>query len=262
MLPTPAPDSLVLVTGASSGIGEFLARGLAERGHNLALTARRTELLEDLATELTSEHRVEVSVHPADLGDASARRELVADLLEEDRVVVGVCNNAGFGTSGRFVDLDVDRELDEVELNAAAVLHLTHAFAGPMAARGEGAILNVASVAAFQPLPSLATYAATKAFVQTFSEAVHTELQGSGVSCTVLCPGPVRTDWADIAGAQHVMVAPMSPRDVAEAGIAGMEQGKRSVVPGAIPKAMAIGGRFTARSVLLPAMRIYRRGLR
>lgn len=260
MLPPPDPGSLVLVTGASSGIGEFLARGLAERGHNLGLVARRTELLEGLAAELESEHGVEVTVHPADLGDLAVRRELVEELLGGAQTVAGVCNNAGFGTSGRFVELDVERELDEVELNAAAVVHLTHAFAGPMVERGEGAILNVASVAAFQPLPSLATYAATKAFVQTFSEAVHTELEGTGVSCTVLCPGPVKTDWADIAGAQHVMIAPMSARDVAEAGIEGMERGRRSVVPGTIPKAMALGGHYTARSILLPALRLYRRG--
>jgi short-subunit dehydrogenase len=121
-------------------------------------------------------------------------------------------------------------------------------------------VLNIASVAGFQPLPGMAVYAATKAFVQTFSEAVHEELHGTGVSCTVLCPGPVPTEWADIADAQHysIPIAEVAPSDVAEAAIGGMLEGKRSVVPGLVPKVASLGGRFAPRSVLLPALRIIR----
>jgi short-subunit dehydrogenase len=250
-LPTPDPSARVLVTGASSGIGTELARCLAERGHSLAITARRQDRLEALADEL----EVQVDVHPCDLGDPAARDALVAELLDGPPVT-GVCNCAGFGTAGEFLDLDAQRELDQLALNIDAVLALTHAFAGPMVERGEGAILNVASIAAFQPLPGMATYSATKAFVQTFSEAVHEELRGTGVSCTVLCPGPVETEWATIAGAQSVMIGPakVSPRAVAVAAVEGMESGKRSVVPGIVPKAASLGGRYAPRTLLLPGI--------
>ena len=149
------------------------------------------------------------------------------------------------------------RETEQVTLNALAVMELTHAALPPMIARGSGAVLNVGSVAGFQPVPDGAVYSATKAFVQTFSEAVHEGLHGTGVSCTVLCPGPVPTEWWKVAGADQSALGPvaMSPRDVAEAGIAAMLDGKRLVVPGLGPKLMGLGGRFTPRGVLLPILR-------
>jgi short-subunit dehydrogenase len=127
-----------------------------------------------------------------------------------------------------------------------------------MVERGAGAVMNIASIAGFQPVPYMAVYSATKAFVQTFSEAVHEELHGTGVSVTVLCPGPVPTEWAEIAHAERFSIpaAQVSPRDVAEAAIGGMLDGKRSVVPGMVPRAVSVGGRFAPRSVLLPAIRI------
>ncbi|KAA0016764.1 SDR family NAD(P)-dependent oxidoreductase [Antrihabitans cavernicola] len=260
-LPNPTTDSQVVVTGASSGIGTELARGFAARGHNVALVARRRDRLDKLADELRSRNRINVETYPRDLGDAAQRKSLVDQLRQSVRRVSGLCNCAGFGTAGTFAELPVDRELDQIELNVTAIVDLTHAFVGSMVEHGRGAILNVASVAAFQPIPGLATYSATKAFVQTFSESVHEELRGTGVSCTVVSPGPVQTEWADIANAQAVMVGPtqMDAEDVAEAAISGMENGKRTVVPGLVPKAMTLGGRYAPRTLLLPALSIGRR---
>ena len=177
-LPPPSYGSTILITGASSGIGADLARQLAERGYNVTLTARRRERLEELAGELREAHDVHVDVETCDLGDAAARRKLTGKLLAGEREVVGVCNNAGFGNLGRFLDLDLEQETDVVRLNVEAVHELTGAFLPRMVEQGSGAILNVASTAAFQPLPGFATYAASKAFVHSFSEAVHSELDG------------------------------------------------------------------------------------
>lgn len=253
-LPAPQSQTHVLITGASSGIGAQIARDIAALGHDLTLVARRRERLEELAGELRDAHGVTVDVRPCDLGDAAARRTLVTELTTGARTVVGLVNCAGFGTAANFLDLDRERELQQIEVNVSALLELTHAFAQPMVDHGAGAILNVASIAAFQPLPRMATYGATKAFVQSFSEAVHEELRGTGVSCTVLCPGPVRTEWSEIAGADAVMFGPaiVSVADVAADGVNGMVKGKRSVVPGLAPKLASTAGRYAPRTVLLP----------
>jgi short-subunit dehydrogenase len=263
-LPRPDANLDVLVTGASSGIGTELARGLARRGHSLVLVARRADRLEALAAELRAGHDVHVDVRACDLGDRAARAALVSSLRSSDRTIGSVCNCAGFGTLGSFVDLPLDREVAEVELNSVAIVELSHAFLADMVDRGTGALLNVASVAAFQPIPRMATYSASKAFVQTFSEALHEELRGTGVSCTVLCPGPVPTEWAEIADAETLMVgsAQVSPKQVAEDAIVGMERGKRSVLPGVVAKALGIVGRFAPRSVLLPGATVASKVLR
>jgi short-subunit dehydrogenase len=258
-LPKPNDHATVVVTGASSGIGTELARGLARRGYPLLLVARRRDRLEELADEVGSRHSVPVEVLPLDLGDAESRGKL-AERLKSDPVA-GLCNSAGFGTSGIFHALPLDRESEQITLNALALTELTHAALAGMIERGAGAVLNIASLAAFQPIPGMAVYSASKAFVQTFSEAVHEELHGTGVSCTVLCPGPVPTEWADIADAQRfsIGVVQVSPQDVAEAAIAGMREGRRTVVPGLVPKVVGAGGRFSPRSLLLPALRISQR---
>lgn len=264
-LPSPSPTTDVIVTGASSGIGTELARGLARRGHNLVLVARRKDRLDALAESVRADHGVEVTVRPCDLSDAADRAALIEELRASGRTIGGICNCAGFGTAGAFKDLPVARESEQIEVNVVAVMELTQAFLDDMIAEGAGAILNVASLAAFQPLPGLATYAATKAFVQSFSEAVHEELRDTGVSCTALCPGPVPTEWASVAGAQSWMLGPVtvSAEQVAEDGITGMAQGKRSVVPGVVPKAVATAGRFVPRTMLLPGITLserFRRG--
>jgi len=255
-LPKPDTRTTVVITGASSGIGAELARGLARRGFPLLLVARRRERLDDLANEVGKEYSVAVEVLPLDLSDGRARATLADRLRGEP--IAGLCNSAGFGTSGVFYTLPIERESQEVTLNVLALTELTHAALPGMVERGAGAVMNIASIAGFQPLPYMAVYSATKAYVQTFSEAVHEELHGTGVSVTVLCPGPVPTEWAEIANAERfsIPIAQVSPRDVAEAAIGGMLTGKRSVVPGIVPKVVSTGGRFAPRSLLLPGIRI------
>jgi short-subunit dehydrogenase len=259
-LPAASTTSTVLVTGASSGIGEELARQLAARGHNLTLVARRREPLETLADELRRAHGIRADVRTADLADADARSELIAALLDGPLEVVGVCNNAGYGSVGRFHELPLEREQHMIRLNVEALHELTGAFLPRMVERGTGAILNLASTAAFQPVPSLATYAATKAFVSSFSEAVHAELAGTGVSVTSLCPGPTRTEFGDRAGVGELIGAVpartlSAAPDVAREGIDAMTAGRRAVVPGLQNKASAFGGRLVPRTVLLPLVR-------
>jgi len=259
-LPQPAAGQTVLITGASSGIGTELARQLAALGHGVTLVARRKEKLDELADELRRAHGVEAKVIAADLIAADSRAQVITDVRSGGDLVVGLCNNAGFGSFGLYADLDKERESDMVRLNVLALHELTGAFVDPMIARGAGAILNVASIAAFQPLPNMATYAATKAFVQSFSEALHAELHGTGVSCTSLCPGPVPTEFGERAGVGEQesslpAAATVAPEAVAVAAINGMLKGKRSVIPGPLAKASAFGGRFVPRSVLLPATR-------
>ena len=259
-LPQPAPGQVVLVTGASSGIGMELARQLAALGHDVVVAARRADRLEQLARELRAQHGIEALVVPGDLADPAQRRVLIDAVRRSQKTVVGLCNNAGFGSYARVLDADPAHEAAMVQLNVAAVHELTLAFLPDMAKLRAGAILNVASLAAFQPVPGMATYAATKAFVQSFSEALHAELAGTGVSCTVLAPGPVPTEFGAVAGSESVeSLVPgfvsEAPEEVAAAAVRGMLRGRRSVVPGAATKALATGGRHVPRSILLPVAR-------
>ena len=259
-LPAPSYGSTIVITGASSGIGADLARQLAERGYNLTLVARRRERLEELAAELREAHDVHVDVETCDIGDAKARAQLTGKLRAGEREVVGLCNNAGFGNLGNFLDHELEQETDVVRLNVEAVHELTGAFLPRMVEQGAGAVLNVASTAAFQPLPGFATYAASKAFVHSFSEAVHSELSGTGVSVTSLCPGFTRTEFEQAAGAEDAAsklpgFTWMESDDVARQAIEGMLAGKRTVVPGALNKAISTSGRYVPRTVLLPLVK-------
>ncbi len=256
-LPSPDSRSTVLITGASSGIGTELARQLGARGHNLVLVARRRERLAELAKEIGKGSGVEVDVRKADLSVQAQRTRLINTLRDGERHVAAVCNNAGFSTYGKFQDLPIEDELEQVRLNVVALHELTAAFLPAMVERRAGAILNVASIAGFQPLPNQATYGATKAFVVSLSEAVHTDLAGTGVSCTALCPGPVRTEFTEVAGMTDLDdTGPefvwMQPDDVAKAGIDAMVKGKRIVFPSLAHQAAGMAGRFAPRSVLLP----------
>ncbi|HVL95817.1 MAG TPA: SDR family oxidoreductase [Solirubrobacteraceae bacterium] len=253
-LPAPAAGSTVVVTGASSGIGAELARELSRRGHHVTLVARRRDRLEALARELPAG----AEVRPCDLADAGAREELAGALAAGD--VVGLCNNAGFGSHGPFDRADLDHERGMVELNVAALHHLTGALLPRLIERGGGAILNVASLAANQPIPNMATYAATKAFVTSFSEALHAELRGTGVSVTSLLPGPVHTEFGAVAGVTFTdrgvpHSAYVDAVTVARRAVRGMERGRRVVVPTLKWKVTGLAGRLVPRSAYLPLAR-------
>jgi uncharacterized protein len=263
-LPPPRIDATVLVTGASAGIGAELARELARRTYNVVLVARRADRLHELAEELRLSHGVHADVEACDLTDATSRAELVAKLETGERTVTGVCNNAGLGTVATLLEAGVEREQQVVRLNIEAVHHLTGAFLPRMVEDGVGAILNVASTAAFQPLPGFATYAASKAFVQSFSEAVHEELRGTGVSVTCLFPGFTHTEFVQNAGAGDKKrrlpeLLWMDAPDVARVGVEAMLAGRRTAIPGLKNRATMLGGRFTPRTLLLPLVRQYTR---
>jgi uncharacterized protein len=255
-LPPPSPSSTCLVTGASSGIGADVARSLARRGHGVTLVARRKERLEALAEELSARHRVRADVLGCDLGDSRARTRMLARLAELGLAVEVLVNNAGFGSGGRFQDMDQERELEMVRLNVDALVDLCGRFVPEMVGRGRGAVLNVASTAAFQPLPRQATYGGTKAFVLAFTDALHADLEGTGVTATTLCPGPVKTEFADTAGiAAEADSMPSflwtDSAAVAEEGVKGLERGKRVVVAGKLNRAGALAGQHAPRSLLL-----------
>jgi short-subunit dehydrogenase len=255
-LPPPSPESTCLVTGASSGIGADVARSLARRGHGTVLVARRTERLEELAEELRAGHHVRAETLACDLGDAVARERLVEQIDELGLTVEVLVNNAGFGSGGLFQRLDQERELEMVRLNVEAVVALCGKYVPLMAARGRGAVLNVASTAAFQPLPRQATYAATKAFVLAFTDGLHADLRGTGVTASSLCPGPVKTEFADTAGiSEEASGLPemfWTESDyVAEEAVKALERGRRVVVPGRLNQAGALGGQHAPRGLFL-----------
>jgi hypothetical protein len=257
-LPEPSENSIALVTGASSGIGAELARGLARRGHNVGLVARRRDRLEELAGELGGELRAEVL--EADLETQSARDALAQQIERLGLRVDVLCNNAGFGTYDDFTELDRERELTEVRTNVEAVVDLTGRYLPGMRERGAGAVLNTASTAAFQPIPGNATYAASKAFVLSFSEALHTEVAGSGVTVTALCPGPVHTEFQEVSDAQDFaskLPKPLwvAPDAVAEQALKGLERGARVVTPGVGNRVSGAMSRATPNALLLRVLR-------
>ena len=253
-LPPPNPDSTCLVTGASSGIGADIARALAGRGHGITLVARRTDRLEKLAAELRDRNGVRVETMGCDLRAADARDRMRAEIEELGRRVEVLVNDAGFGTAGRFDELDLERELDMVRLNVEAVVDLCGRYVPGLVRRGRGAVLNVASTAAFQPLPRQATYAASKAFVLAFTDALHQDLAGTGVTATTLCPGPAKTEFMTNAGIDWEGLPGFIWSEsavVAEAGVKGLEKGRRVVVPGPLNRAGALGGQHAPRGLLL-----------
>ena len=265
-IPEPSQESAALVTGASSGIGADIARSLARRGHNVVLTARRAERLEELARELADAHGVRAETVSCDLQTKAGRKRLTKGVGEIGLRVDVLVNNAGFGTAGLFQRLDGEREAELVRLNCEVVVALCGEFVPKMVEHGGGGVLNVASVAAFQPLPTQATYSASKAFVLTFTQALGADLHGTGVTTTALCPGPVRTEFIEVSGLEREagtlpgFVWVSSP-DVAEAGVSGLEDGKGVVIPGAVSKLTALGGRYTPRSLWLGlGRRVYRLG--
>jgi uncharacterized protein len=249
---------VALVTGASAGIGTELARLLAV-DHDLILTARRAEQLQALATELKGRHGTACHVFPADLTDPGAPRALFDAISGAGLTVDVLVNNAGFGDLGPFAKADLARALRMIQVNITALTELTGLFLPSMLARNRGRILNVGSVAGFQPGPFMAVYYATKAYVNSFSEALHSELRGSGVTVTVLCPGPVATEFASAAGMQSTRVfsagQAMAARPVAEAGLRAMRAGRRMVVPGWRNRLLLFLERFSPRGMVIRAVK-------
>lgn len=244
------PWKSALVTGASSGIGEAMVRRLAASGIDIVVVARRVDRLEALAAELP---RIEVLA--ADLTDLDDLARVEARLGDRERPIDLCVNNAGFGTSGRFVDLDGERLGREVDLNCRAVVRLCSAALAPMAERGCGWVLNVSSVASFQPTPTLAAYAATKAYVTSLTESLVEEMRGTGVHLTALCPGLTHTEFQAVSsdGVSHTRAPKamwLDADDVAKAGLAATAKGRALCVPGGAYKAMAAAAAVAPRTVV------------
>jgi uncharacterized protein len=267
-LPTPTSSSAALVTGASAGIGTEIARLLAERGYTLVLVARRKDRLIALADELSDEYGVRVEALAADLSKPTSRGRVPGRIEELGLDVEILVNNAGFATGGPFHEADPERELEQVRVLVEAPVALTSAFLPAMVRRGRGAILNIASTAGMQPMPYSAGYSAAKSYVLTFSEALHQEVQGRGVTVTALAPGPVETDFWQIAGwetasgksfERAVPGALISAEHAARAGVEGLERGDRVVVPGLTIRAAMLAQRYVPRALLLPALERFMR---
>ena len=254
-VPAPSPDARAVVTGASQNIGEALATELAARGHNLIVTARRENILIELADRLTNQYGVIVEVRPADLTEPAERAKLTEELAA--RTISILCANAGTATFGPVSALDPAAERAQVQLNAVAVHELTLAVLPGMIERKAGGILISGSAAGNSPIPYNATYAATKAFVNTFSESIRGELRGSGVHVTLLAPGPVRTDLPDDAEATLVeRLVPdflwISTEHTARISLDALARNKMRVVPGLTSKAMSVASGYAPRAVVAP----------
>jgi uncharacterized protein len=234
---------VALVTGASSGIGAAFARALAARGDDLVIVARDETRLDDLAGRLEKEHGTNVEVVATDLTSKKGVAVVEARLESAEPAVDLLVNNAGMGTYGKFAELPREAETREVRLNVVAVLHLCHAALPGMVERGRGGIINVSSLAGHQPTPLNATYGGTKAFVTSFSQALHEELRGTGVKVMVLCPGFTRTEFQARAGLDSGSVPSFlwqQPEPVVAAALRAYEHGRAVCIPGALNQAGAV----------------------
>lgn len=243
--------SWAVVTGASAGLGAAYCRHLASTGSNVVLVARSAEAMTALASELERDHGVATMVLPTDLTDRDARAALVERLDELE--VHTLVNNAGFATLGEFAEIERARVSAEVELNVVALTELAHAVVPQMVARGRGAIINVASTAAFQPIPEMATYAATKAYVLNFSNGLWGELRRTGVRVVCICPGPTETGFFSAAGNDDVMSNRRTPEQVVTATFDALARKQPYVVDGPRNKVMAQANRLVPTGL---AMRV------
>lgn len=257
MLPAASSNGVVLVTGASSGIGEELAREFAGRGRRVVLVARRAEKLQALAESLGSA----ADVLAADLSKPDERAALPDRVAALGLVVDVLVNNAGLSTVGRVAESEPAAELNLVEVDVAAVVDLCSRFVPGMVSRGRGAVLNVASVGAFGPLPGQAAYGAAKAFVLSYTQALGEELRGTGVAAATLCPGPVKTGFGETAGIADEDAEAALPKamwidadEVARAAIAGLEAGRTVIVPGIFNRVGAAAYQLLPRKLLLPIL--------
>jgi hypothetical protein len=259
-IPAPRSGGAALITGASSGIGVELARQLCARGHDAVLVARRRDRLEHLAAELRARHGRRVEVVVCDVADDDDRERLPDELasLGLDVDVLVLC--AGFGLGGPFVSQPRERVTAMVRTNVEAVMALSGLLIPPMTTRRAGAVLIVSSMAGSQPMPNFGAYAATKAAMTSFAEALHCELKPSGVTVTALCPGGVSTEFSEVAGMtgteRRTPAALMiSPEECARAGLDGLDQGRRVVMPGRAVRTLAWFGAHAPRAIWLPMCR-------
>ncbi|HYD12762.1 MAG TPA: SDR family oxidoreductase [Allosphingosinicella sp.] len=239
---------VTLITGASAGLGAEFARQCVKRGHAIALAARRRDRMEALAAEIGGD----VHIFEADLSKAGAAASLIAELEAEGLAVVTLINNAGFGLGGRFADRPLERLSEMIDLNVRTLTELCHLVLPGMRERGAGAILNVASTAAFQPGPNMAVYYATKAYVLSFTEALHHELKGTGIAVSALCPGPTESEFSDVADSHSPTLERMKvpAAGVVAAGLEGLAANKAVVIPGFKNKVGAQMSRILPRSTM------------
>jgi short-subunit dehydrogenase len=239
---------VALITGASAGLGIEFARQLSKQGRHLVLVARRKDRLDALAAELGNARAVQL-----DLSEAGSTDALMADIAAAGEHIETLINNAGFGLRGRFAELDAARQRQMIDLNVTSLTDLCRAVAPGMIERRVGAILNVASTAAFQPGPKMAVYFATKAYVLSFTEALHEELKPHGIRVTALCPGPTKTEFGEVAGFGDNSAFDRFSTDVASvvrAGLKGLESNRAVVVPGLLNKVGAASTRFVPRPLV------------
>jgi len=267
-LPTPAPDRTAVVTGASSGIGAEIARELVRRGHGVTLVARSAGKLQALAEELGSTG-VRAEVLPADLADRGARADLLGRINDLGLTPDLLINNAGLSTLGPVAKADPQAEMNMIEVDVVTVADLCTRFLPGMVARGRGGVLNVASTAAFQPLPGQAGYGGCKAFVLSYTRSLGGELKGTGVSATALCPGPVDTGFGEAAGfakedAEAALPSFMweSAEAVARVGIEALDKGRPVAIPGQANRVAAMFAHLTPKALLVPILASRHPGLR
>lgn len=246
-----------LVTGASSGLGNHYAEFLARNGMDLILTARSADRLEANAEMLRARHGRTVTVLPADLADQEQRRGLVAEIADRGLAVEALINNAGFGTHGEFAELDNDRVVREIELNCVALTDLSRTFLPGMIERGSGFLVNVASTAAYQPIPTMAVYAATKSYVLSFTQALWSEVRGTGVRVTAICPGPTETEFFDNIGEPSAMANRRTPDQVIRTTFRALAKDRPNSVDGTLNRLTAAAAKVTPVKVALPLSQLF-----
>lgn len=244
-----------LITGASAGIGEAFARRLAEEKHNLVLAARSEKKLHELCDELMLKHQITAHYIAIDLTEAAADRRLFEETERHAFEIDWLVNNAGFGSMGDFAQLELENELQMIRLNVTTLVALTHRYLQKMRERRSGTIINVSSSASFQPVPFMATYAATKAFVTSFSEALAEENRAHGITVTALCPGPTDTNFFAVANAKPLQMKGMqTPEEVVETALNAARRGRSTIVSGWTNYIGSVLGTFVPNAVVTRAI--------